>query len=135
MEAAPRRLQSYPVHLGLGGRVEGLAEFTGSGEWYQAYEQSTAADGADGRLVSWHTFDESWTSWEMHPAGAELVLCVEGDVTLVQEIDGREVPTRLRAGEWATNEAGVWHSADVADGIVAPCVFITAGLGTQGRSR
>lgn len=80
-----------------------------------------------------HTFDAPWTSWEMHPEGSEVVLCTEGEITLVQEIEGREVRTTLRPGEYAINDPGVWHTADVTSRATA--VFVTAGLGTQHRPR
>jgi mannose-6-phosphate isomerase-like protein (cupin superfamily) len=135
MEQRVHRLEEIPAHLGPGGRVEVLPHFTGSTEWYQAYGDATADDGPDGRLLSWHRFDESWTSWEMHPAGDEVVLCVEGEVSLIQDIDGEPTTTVLRSGEWCTNPPGVWHTADIAPGAYAVCVFITPGLGTEGRER
>jgi len=39
----------------------------------------------------------------------------------------------LRRGEYAINEPGTWHTADVSGSATA--VFITAGLGTQHRAR
>ena len=39
----------------------------------------------------------------------------------------------LRSGEYAINQPGTWHTADV-DG-EATAVFVTAGLGTQHRTR
>lgn len=133
--AARPHLRDFPVHLGLGGRVGELPRFDGTGEWYQRYEQTTAPDGADGRLVSWHEFDTSWDSWEVHPHGDELVLCVSGVITLVQDVGGVEQRVELRAGEWAVNPPGVWHTADLAPDAIATCVFVTAGMGTQNRPR
>lgn len=80
-----------------------------------------------------HSFEESWDVWEMHPSGAEVVLCVAGTIELVQEIDGSAVATVLEVGEYAVNAPGVWHTANVTD--QATCVFITAGAGTQHRER
>lgn len=83
-----------------------------------------------------HTFTESWDCWEMHPHGEEVVLCVEGEFTLLQEgSDGTVKKTKLRSGEYAVNGRGVWHSADVAEGAKGSAVFITAGMGTQHRKR
>ncbi|MDQ3031758.1 MAG: cupin domain-containing protein [Myxococcota bacterium] len=127
-----RALSRHPVHLGLGATVTSEPPFTGM-EWYEAYGARRGADGREGRLVSMHTFDAPWDSWEMHPEGHELVLCTAGEITVVQEIDGREVRTTLRAGEYAINDPGVWHTADVA--APATAVFVTAGLGTQHRPR
>ena len=134
-DSTPLSLEQHPVHLGPGGVVRGLPEFTGGGEWYAAYEDETRGDGADGRLVSMFTFDSSWTSWEMHPSGHELVVCVSGTIHLVQEIDGGERRTTLSAGEWSVNAPGVWHTADIDPGTTATCLFVTAGLGTAGRDR
>lgn len=129
----PERLSKHPIHLGLGATAIGQPEFTGEMSWYEGYGRRHGDDGVEGRLVSMHRFDAPWDVWEMHPEGAEVVLCTEGEITLVQEIDGEEVPTTLHAGEYAINPPGVWHTADVS--AMASCVFITAGLGTQHRSR
>lgn len=80
-----------------------------------------------------HTFSAPWDTWEMHPEGAEVVLCTAGTLTIVQEIDGAERRTTLQPGEYVINEPGVWHTAD-AEGS-ATAVFITAGVGTQHRPR
>ena len=102
-------------------------------EWYAGYVTRHGDDGTEGRLVAMHTFSESWDSWEMHPKGHEVVLCTAGEITLVQEIEGKEQRQILRAGEYAINEPGVWHTADVST--PATAVFITAGLGTEHRPR
>jgi mannose-6-phosphate isomerase-like protein (cupin superfamily) len=103
-------------------------------EWYEAYGARAAADGAEGRLVSQYTFTESWTSWEMHPAGAEVVVCTHGAMVLVQEWpDGRREEVALAAGEYAINPPGVWHTANVTGNATA--IFITAGEGTTHRAR
>lgn len=125
-------LEQFPLHLGLGARATSEPAFTGM-EWYGAYSERHAADGAEGRLVSMYTFGESWTSWEMHPTGDEVVLCTAGEITLVQELPEGAKKTVLRAGEYAINPRGVWHTADVAASCTA--VFITAGMGTQHRAR
>ena len=129
-----RALDRYPVHLGLGATAEPQPEFGGGMAWYEAYVARHATDGAEGRLVAMHSFAESWDSWEMHPAGAELVVCTAGAITLHQEWpDGRIAVVTIRAGEYAINPPGVWHTADV-DG-PATALFVTAGLGTQHRAR
>ncbi len=127
------RLEERFIHLGLGAKAEVLPPFTGM-EWYEAYGARAAADGAEGRLVSQYTFSESWTSWEMHPAGAEVVICVAGSMVLVQEFpDGQLAEVALAAGDYAINPPGVWHTADVAESATA--IFITAGEGTEHRPR
>jgi quercetin dioxygenase-like cupin family protein len=125
-------LERFPLHLGLGARAVPQPEFTGM-EWYGAYGERTAADGNEGRLVVLHGFSESWTSWERHPAGDEAVVCTAGEITLIQELPDGTRKVALRAGDYAVNPRGVWHTADVAGHATA--LFITAGRGTEHRPR
>lgn len=125
-------LTHRPVHLGRGATAVSEPEFTGI-EWYMGYMQRHEGDGTEGRLVSMFSFDASWDSWEVHPLGHEVVICTAGEITLIQEIDGKEVRTTLHPGEYAINAPGVWHTADVKEHATA--VFITAGAGTQNRPR
>ena len=127
------RLADIPVHLGLGATAIPQAPFTGTADWYQTYAEQNAADGSEGRLVTTHTFSESWESWEMHPSGEELVLCIEGSITLLQEIDGEVRSATIQRGEAIINPPGVWHTADVSG--TATALFITAGMGTTNRPR
>ena len=126
-------LETFPVHLGLGARVERLEAFDGTSTWYERYGAAHASDGDDGRLVSMYTFTEPWTTWERHPNGDELVLCVAGEMTLHQDVDGAVTTVTLRAGEAVVNAPGVWHTADIEGTAVG--VFITAGRGTEVRPR
>ena len=68
------------------------------------------------------------------PVGDEVVLLVEGSMSLLQEMpDGSVVTTILGPGDYAINSPGVWHTADVTG--PATALFITAGLGTDHRPR
>lgn len=81
---------------------------------------------------SQYDFAENWDSWEMHPIGSEVVICTEGAITLTQELhDGRVETITLKAGDYAINPPGEWHTADVAGG--ASAIFITPGEGTEHR--
>ena len=125
------------VHLGLGATVVPLPTHTGDMSWYEEYGKAHGDDGVEGRLVSLHTFSGSWDTWEMHPNGSELVLCVSGTVSLTQEaLDGSIAEVTISAGQAVVNDPGVWHTADVPDPDAPPTVlFITAGVGTQMRDR
>lgn len=123
-----------PIHLGLGATALTEPVFTGSMDWYTGYVERHHSDGVEGRLVSTFTFKDSWNMWEMHPSGAEVVLCLTGDITLHQEQpDGSKRSVLLGPGEYAINERGTWHTADVTG--EATALFITAGAGTQHRPR
>ena len=129
-----RRLSEFPIHLGVGATAVAQPSFTGTMDWYADYEQRSATDGIEGRLVTVHLFAEPWDVWEMHPHGSEVIVCLSGSITLNQEHkDGEIVKTTLLPGEYAINEPGIWHTADVDCETTA--LFITAGSGTQHRKR
>ena len=123
-----------PLHLGLGATAIPQPEMTGSMDWYEAYGARHGDDGAEGRLVARHHFTESWASWEMHPHGDEVVVCLDGEMVLHQEYaDGSTDMVTLTAGRYAIHPPGTWHTADIKG--EATALFITAGLGTQHRAR
>ena len=131
-----RSLETHPIHLGKGGTAVPQPAFPRDEramQWYMDYGARHAADGEEGRLVSCFRFTGDWPGWEMHPAGAEVVVCIEGSMTLIQEIGGEEVRTTLSPGEYAINPPGVRHTAYVPDH--ATGLFVTCGVGTQGRPR
>ena len=128
-----KSLYDFPIHLGLGAAAVAEPRFTGI-DWYQGYDQRHHEDLDEGRIVSLFRFEESWTSWEMHPSGEEVVCCLQGHMTLHQELpDGAEQSWELSPGEYAINPRGAWHTADAEEPVVA--LFITAGKGTTHRPR
>ncbi len=127
-------LFTTPVHLGLGATAQVQPDFTGL-EWYEAYGERTASDGAEGRLVSLYTFTESWDSWEVHPDGEEIVVCMDGQMIVHQQLaDGSTNSVTLGRGDYVINPRGAWHTADVT-GESATALFITSGQGTEHRPR
>lgn len=128
-----KSLFDFPIHLGLGATAIEEPRFTGM-EWYDDYAQRHAGDVDEGRLVSLFRFQENWTSWEMHPAGEEVVCCLQGHMILHQEVpDVGERRYELGPGDYAINPRGAWHTADANEPVVA--LFITAGKGTTHRPR
>ena len=130
MAKEPPDLASQPIHL-AGIAADVMSAFDGSPAWFEQY----AGDNPEpGFLVTSFSFSEPWDHWEMHPQGHEVVLCVAGTMTLHQELSSGEHRTVvLEQGQYAINEPGTWHIADVDD--VATGVFITAGEGTTHRPR
>ena len=126
-------LSATHVHLGLGSRAIPVPDFEWSPEFLARYAMQNEADGAEGRLVMMGSSDASWTTWERHPAGEELVVVISGGLTLIQEIDGKERRIEMSEGEAIVNPRNVWHTADIN----APCrtLFVTPGLGTEHRPR
>ena len=128
-------LPTNPAHLGLGATASVEPELTDE-SWYAAYSARHAADGIEGRLVSQYSFSESWDSWEVHPHGAEMVICTAGTLTLHQEHPDASTDTlTLAPGDYAINPPGTWHTADVPPGTTATAIFITPSEGTTHRPR
>ena len=128
-----KSLYDFPIHLGLGARAIAEPQFTGP-EWYEGYVERHAGDMDEGRLVSLFRFEESWASWEMHPAGDEIVCCLQGEMILHQELpDGSKESYELGSGEYAINPPGAWHTADAEGPVVA--LFVTVGKDTAHRPR
>jgi quercetin dioxygenase-like cupin family protein len=121
------------VHLGLGARAETLPDFTWSEEYLRRYQADHESDGDDGRLVMIGPEEATWTSWERHPAGDEVVVALSGHSTLIQEAEGGLRRIELRAGQAVINPRGVWHTVDVHE--PGSALFITPGRGTEHRPR
>lgn len=130
MDVEPTDLSADPIHLG-GTAAEPMPGFDGSPAWFERY---AAEHPGPGFLVTSFSFSEPWDVWEVHPHGHEVVICTAGTMTLHQETAAGEQRTVvLTEGQYAVNEPGTWHTADV-DG-PATALFITSGEGTSHRPR
>ena len=127
---SPFRFDDAILHLG-----PTSATVVRSFSWAEIGEYGArfAGDGASGRMVTMLPQPESWTSWERHPAGEELVLLLSGRVDLIQEVDGQEHRIELHAGDGVLNPPNVWHTADVIE--PGDALFITPGEGTEHKPR
>ena len=126
-------LSSTHVHLSADGSATVLPDFDWSPEGLAAYTARFAGEGGAGRIVWAFAQDATWTTWERHPAGEEVVVLLSGRVDLIQEVDGEERRIELRPGQAAVNPAGVWHTADVHEPGLG--LFVTPGDGTEHRPR
>ena len=126
-------LSTTHVHLGLGARAIPIHGFRWTPDFLANYTADHASDGDEGRLVMIGTGDSSWTTWERHPAGEELVVVLDGHMTLIQELEDGERRVELHAGEAIINPRNVWHTSDLDE----PCrtLFVTPGRGTEHRPR
>ncbi|HEV8063978.1 MAG TPA: cupin domain-containing protein [Acidimicrobiales bacterium] len=126
-------LSTTYVHLGRGATATPIPDFRWSQEYLSGYEAEYASDGDDGRLVVMGPESQSWTSWERHPAGEEVVVLLSGRVDLIQDLEGSERVIKLHPGWAAVNPKGVWHTATVHE--PGQALFITPGRGTEHRPR
>jgi mannose-6-phosphate isomerase-like protein (cupin superfamily) len=81
-------------------------------------------------LVSQASFNEPWSTWEIHPQGDELVFLIEGETDLVLwNEDGKENIIRMAtAGEYVVVPKATWHTARPHK--QSTVLFITPGEGT-----
>lgn len=83
-------------------------------------------------LVSEHTFETDWPTWERHPAGDEIVVLLSGRATMVfRGASGDEAVTLAAAGSYVIVPRGTWHTARVPER--ARMLFVTPGEGTENR--
>jgi quercetin dioxygenase-like cupin family protein len=90
-------------------------------------------DGFEGRiLVSSFSFDADWPTWEIHPAGDEIVCLLSGDVRMILDRDGTEDVVHLRVpGSFVIVPKGTWHTARTSTPTRA--LFVTPGQGTRNK--
>lgn len=82
-------------------------------------------------LVSCFSFERDWDTWEMHPAGDEIVCLLSGRATL--ELEGRGTLAELSVpGSYVIVPRGTWHTAHTA--VPTRMLFITPGEGTQNKA-
>lgn len=126
-------LTTVPIHLGLGSTARPVDGFAWDPQVLAAYGAAVERDGAEGRLVMIFDGSASWTSWERHPAGVEVVICLSGRCTMIRDLDGTHDRVALGPGEAMVNPRGVWHTADIAEPV--RILTITPGAGTDHKPR
>jgi mannose-6-phosphate isomerase-like protein (cupin superfamily) len=85
-----------------------------------------------GRLICLCRFDADWPTWEMHPAGDEIVCLLEGAIDLILDEPAGERSVRLRGRAACIVPQGIWHRAIVRE--PSSVLHITRGAGTQHRA-
>ncbi|HEX7054506.1 MAG TPA: cupin domain-containing protein [Burkholderiales bacterium] len=89
-------------------------------------------DGFKGRvLVSCFSFERDWDTWEMHPAGDEVVCLLSGRAAL--ELEGQGTLAELSVpGSFVVVPRGAWHTARTS--VPTKMLFITPGEGTKNKA-
>ena len=91
-------------------------------------------DGFAGHLlISSHSFDADWPTWEVHPEGDEFVVLMDGEAEMVFATGHGDETVRLeQPGSFVIVPKGTWHTARVQR--AATMLFITPGEGTENRT-
>ena len=88
----------------------------------------------DRLLVSCHSFDSDWPTWEIHPAGDETVILLSGQADMVLDrIGTQEVLPLSDTGTCIIVPRGTWHTARISQ--PTRMLFITPGAGTENQVR
>lgn len=83
-------------------------------------------------LVTTHTFDADWPTWERHPKGDEIVCLLSGAATFLLEGGGGQREIVLdRPASYVIVPRGTWHTARTR--VPTQMLFITAGEATEIR--
>jgi len=82
-------------------------------------------------LFSCFSFDSDWETWEMHPAGDEIVCLLAGRASF--EFEGRgHVGELAKPGEFLIVPRATWHTAHT--NVPTTMLFVTPGEGTQNKA-
>jgi mannose-6-phosphate isomerase-like protein (cupin superfamily) len=83
-------------------------------------------------LVSSFAFDADWPSWEIHPAGDEIVCLLSGEATMILDRNGTEETVHLSVpGSFVIVPKATWHTARTST--PTRMLFVTPGQGTRNK--
>lgn len=82
-------------------------------------------------LVAAFVSTEDWANWEIHPGGDEVIILLEGRMTMVLDEPGGERRVAMAPGSTCIVPKGVWHTAKVAE--ASRFLALTYGAGTDHR--
>jgi mannose-6-phosphate isomerase-like protein (cupin superfamily) len=82
-------------------------------------------------LVTVGTGSGDWPQWEMHPQGDEILVLLEGRLTVVLEEDGKRREVAMTPGSTLVVPKGAWHRAVAQQDV--RMLFVTYGPGTTHR--
>jgi len=120
-------LASTYVHL-QGDRRSSLQPVTDT--FWQTIDTRRDLDG--GQLVMRFDFSGDWPTWEMHPAGDEVVTLLSGEAELILRTAKGDERVKLSApGDFVVVPKGVWHTGKHR--VATSMLFITPGEGTENR--
>jgi quercetin dioxygenase-like cupin family protein len=88
--------------------------------WSHTFERPEMAEG---RILSVSEYDTTWTWWERHPIGDELLYVIAGEIDLQLDDGVATTVQRLRKGEAAIVPTGAWHRAVVP--VPSRLLFVT----------
>ncbi len=119
----PFELNSSYVHLTDGGQAEVIP--VTKDFWPEVIAGKRRLDGW---LVTRMPQERDWPTWEMHPAGHEVLVLLSGAMDLILAGAEGQVRVALASGSSFVVPPGTWHTAKVKE--PGELLAITAGQGT-----
>jgi mannose-6-phosphate isomerase-like protein (cupin superfamily) len=121
-----QRLDLEDTYLSLDGQG-GLNRHPVEGFW-ETIDTNTDVLGT---LVSAYVSEADWPSWEMHPEGDEVLVLIDGRMTMILEEAGGERRVEMTPGATCIVPKGAWHRALAPE--PSRFIAITYGPGTTHR--
>ncbi len=115
------------TYLSLDG-AGGVAEHPGGAAFWATIETNSTLKGT---LVIVIAGDGDWPHWEMHPSGQEILVLLEGELTMLFDDGVGETRHLMSAGTTLIVPSGVWHRALIDR--PTRMMAITYGAGTDHR--
>jgi mannose-6-phosphate isomerase-like protein (cupin superfamily) len=85
-------------------------------------------------LVAQFDFEADWPSWEIHPAGDEIVVLLSGRADMILDLGGSYQVTALaQSGSFVIVPKGTWHTARIST--PTSMLFVTPGQGTENKPK
>jgi uncharacterized glyoxalase superfamily protein PhnB len=88
-------------------------------------------DLGSGRLMLLFSNTEDWPTWEIHPAGEEVVYLLSGSMDLILDGPAGQQVVGLRGRSAGVVPQNTWHRAIVHE--PGDALFVTPGAGTRNR--
>ena len=93
--------------------------------------EATLVANSAGWLTAVYRFERDTPTWEMHPAGDEILVLLSGAIDVVLDVDGAHRVVELRERAACVIPCGTWHKQIVRE--PGHELAITYGKGTQHR--
>ena len=106
-----------------------VVEHAGGADFWAGIETNSTLQGT---LVIVIAGDSDWPHWEMHPAGQEILILLEGELTMLFDAGAGETRHPMAAGTTLIVPAGIWHRALIDR--PTRMMAITYGAGTAHRA-
>ena len=127
LEGASEAFDLETTYLALDGKGE-VVPLPVTPDFWSTIDKSPAVFRS---MIGVYPVNSDWPHWEMHPAGAEILVLLDGALDMLLEEDGAQRIAPMSAGTTLIVPAGAWHRALVRT--PGRLLAVTYGPGTEHR--